>query len=104
MSAQDVNVREVPGNISIPDLSDYHGTVAELGLRVNALIQVYGGDSIISFDAGHNNIEAVLVTRASIDAHTKAVQTKAERRSSKRREKLQRRIAELQQELEDLHD
>jgi len=44
----------------IPELEDFSGTIWELHTIVDNILEKYGPDAKISFDAGHNNISAMV--------------------------------------------
>lgn len=46
--------------ITIDGLSDFKGTLHEFKNAINILIIDYGENSLISFDAGHNNVDIII--------------------------------------------
>lgn len=48
-------------SVPVYELDDYTGSLQRLKDTVQGLIDVYGPKSVITFDAGYNNISACLV-------------------------------------------
>ena len=48
-------------NLPVHELDDYTGSLQRLKDTVQELIDIYGPKSIITFDAGYNNISAYLI-------------------------------------------
>lgn len=48
--------------IKVDGLSDFKGTLREFKNAIEILITDYGENSLISFDAGHNNVDIIIET------------------------------------------
>jgi hypothetical protein len=48
---------------SVDQLQDFKGTIEELSRIINFLKEDYGGDTLIYFDAGYNNVDVVIETK-----------------------------------------
>ena len=47
---------------SINELQDFRGTINELKRELTLLQVEYGGETLIYFDAGYNNVDVVIET------------------------------------------
>jgi len=48
--------------ISISELQDFSGTIKEFKEIVDKLVVEYGEQSLVHFDAGHNNVDVIVQT------------------------------------------
>lgn len=48
--------------IKVDGLSDFEGTLCEFRNAIEILIKDYGENSLISFDAGYNNVDIIIET------------------------------------------
>lgn len=48
---------------SIDELGDFRGTINELKRELTLLQVEYGGETLIYFDAGYNNVAVVIETK-----------------------------------------
>ena len=48
-------------NVPVYELDDYTGSLQRLKEVIEGLIEEYGPKSVITFDAGYNNISACLI-------------------------------------------
>lgn len=62
MSEFKIDLSAINGISVYKQLGDFEGTLKELKANVEKLIVEHGEDSVVSFDAGHNNIDCKLVT------------------------------------------
>lgn len=53
----------IKNEVSVPQLQDFKGTLEELSRIVDFLKEEYGGESLVWFDAGHNNVDVIIGTK-----------------------------------------
>lgn len=61
-----MNVDELESISIYKELGDYKGSLEDLKMKVEELINKYGKDSLIIFDAGYNNVDCRLITEEKI--------------------------------------
>ena len=45
---------------SIPELQDFKGSLKQLKYVVDSLVKEFGENSLVEFDAGHNNVDVII--------------------------------------------
>jgi len=59
--------RRIPKANNAPTLDDFSGSLEKLAEEVQKLIELHGPNTIITFDAGYNNVSALLTTIIEVD-------------------------------------
>lgn len=59
--------KRIPRVNNATTLDDFSGTLEKLAEEVQKLIELHGPNTIITFDAGYNNVSALLTTIIEVD-------------------------------------
>lgn len=49
--------------VNILELGDFRGTLKDFKLKIDKLVETYGENSTIYFDAGYNNVDVVVIAK-----------------------------------------
>lgn len=92
------NIQDVPAR-NIEPLSDFSGTLKDLHAHITYLMNEYGEESHITFDAGYNNVSAQLVTEGDIEKYQKKLRDDLEQRKQAQHSKDVEQFEKLKKKL-----